>query len=548
MRPKSGALHGPAAGLVLAALALSAPPGCGQDGRLLIKLALPTVKQLDPTVACVTQAGKLRCDRGDPRLARFNLRIGLPGGPRSQESLVAARTSFELGQVPVGRPFDLRLAGLTSSGQTLGMGVVHQVDVTGEEETVVAVQFRKPIGYVAGAGQLLVLDVAAASSANIELTPLSLSGLTQLDTSLNGTLLATVDSGRKLGIYRTSDHKRAHEATLPEKAACVRISPDNRFVFVCQPQGLAVLELAGTKVVRRARNLHAAPSRIAFAGDGKTAWILTSGASSPAKCSSKTHSSLLRIDYGPHRTAGQAWFEPSGKIDLPSLAGDVEVHPRSGKLLVSFPCDNVVRTLEPRPGRAQLDTLVKVPRPYEIEVTDDHVVVLSRAPGSSQGQALLLSLGDQQSTLTRTFDLPTIALTLAGSADAGKFSWASEPQPDLEVYRAQVTPDGQRALLLYRASYRSNLATSSACSYRTRIATSGILAVDLTDGSSLFERFTKLSFSECYANCIRSTSTGKTLADRATCEAIFRRELRREKDLSTRAFTPAAATLLFGGQ
>ena len=294
------------------------------------------------------------------------------------------------------------------------------------------------------------------------------------------------------------------------------------------------------------RGVGGKPSAIAFHPDGGQAWVLIGGIDHKGTCGGQ--STLVRIVF----PASNGIFNPVDKIQLPGRASDVEVHPRTGKLLVAMPCDGMIGQLPAVaafPTPAQVSSIVKLPAPYDIAVTDDDIVVISKAQTSNRGQALLFSLEkdppDPASALTRSFDLPSINLPVGeDSSPAGSFSWVFDSQGDLKVYNAEISPDGQRALVLYNVTFRSEIDTGS-CRYNSSIAATGYSLVDLTDGSVLVNRLTKLVFNACSAPCLQAG--GKSLSDPGVCESVFRNSLSKQGTLQPTPFEALGAALLFGG-
>ena len=203
-----------AAGLLLAALLASA---CGEGGRLIIDLERPS-HALDPIA--------------DPRLSKFSLRITVGGRPTVHDAFRNGDAELFLGDVPVGSPFDLRLSGTSATGLMLGLGLVHDVLVSdGSQDTMVAVKFRKPLGYVAGLGRVGVLDAAAASSTSLELAPLPVSGATAVAATPNGVLVLVVHNNTLVPI-RTLDHSKLAAVPLAGSGDHVAVSPDSRYAVI----------------------------------------------------------------------------------------------------------------------------------------------------------------------------------------------------------------------------------------------------------------------------------------------------------------------------
>jgi hypothetical protein len=90
--------------------------------------------------------------------------------------------------------------------------------------------------------------------------------------------------------------------------------------------------------------------------------------------------------------------------------------------------------------------------------------------------------------------------------------------------------------------------TFEACTYRAKIKAVGYLLLDLDAGAVLVRRFTRLTFTDCYANCVVNPQNQR-LTNLKVCSNEFKRVMRQYKELtsSTAEFDPEGATLLFGG-
>jgi DNA-binding beta-propeller fold protein YncE len=526
-------------GLALALLLAFA--ACG-EGRLILALDLPTDKGLDPTSDC--RQGEQDCDRLEPRMARFALRITGPDGPRTQEALIGKSARFALGRAPLGGPFDLRLALQSSSGQVLGLGRVRNVEPSADDDTVVSVQLRKPIAYVTGLGQVEALDAAAARSSDVKLQPIAQGGVVAMTASPNGTLLL-VGSSDRVRAYRTGDHRALIDIPLPSAPKCLAVTPDGRYLFICFADRLGIADLLQPEPVVATAGVGGGPLTISFAPDGQHAWLLVSGLRHTDSCSGAQNSTLVRVVYGRRNPQTGASFEPEIAVPLDFAAADLAVHPVSGALLVARPCGNdaeqgVYELPAREGGQSQLTQLVTIRRAYDINVTDDQIVVLA----SGEAAQLPVNAGQPSSSF---FQVPPVTLSITGtSTPKGLFSWISQPENDLVVFDAEVSPDGQRALLLFTVTFRSDINTGGGCSYQTQMGASGYLVLDLISGNALFTRLTRLDFDQCSANCLSFNS--QPMSTKSVCESAFREELRGQGVLSATNFEPRAAALLFGGR
>ena len=502
---------------------------CGDTGRLIINLERPS-KALDPI--------------SDSRLSKFSMRITSGGRPTVHDAFRDGDNELSLGDVPVGSSFDLRLSGTSSTGLMLGLGLVHDVMIRdGNTDTVVAVKFRKPLGYVAGQSRVDVLDAAAASAATLELSPLALTSGRSVAATPNGVLVLVV-SGNALVPLRTLDHARLAAVPLGGSGDHVAVSPDSRYAVICHRSTrklgvIDLLEVVKGKGSESTLSLGATPSRVVFGSDRDRATLLVDGLERGDTCGTK-NGRLLEINL-----AARTYTPPSS---LGRPVADVARDPRDGALLAALTCDKKLRRIAP--GGAVQD--VQVPASYDLAQNDRNIVLMGRAGGTKvQGQAVLFDLSGAAAAglgapQSKTFDFPPLAIGFKSQGTgSGYFTWASEPKK-FKFYDLSISPDSQRAIALFEADYMSDI--TGGCTYQATVRGTGYMLIDLTTGVVLVQRFTSLKFEKCYANCLVNPQN-QYLTDTGTCTAEFKRVLRQAKLLlsSTTEFEPSGAALLFGG-
>jgi len=515
--------------LLVTALACAAASACGDTGRLIVTLERPS-KELDPT--------------SDPRLSKFRMRVTRGGQPTVHDAFSSGSAELSLGEVPVGSPFDLRLSGVSTTGLMLGLGLVHDVLIRdGNVDTVVALKFRKPLGYVAGQSRVEVLDAAAASSAKLELSPLPLGNGRSVVATPNGVLVLVV-SGNTLVPLRTLDHAKLTPVPLAGSGDHLAVSPDSRYAVLCHKstRKLGVVDLleVGKGTGREITlNLGGTPSRVVFGKDRTAATLLVDGLERGDTCGSK-HGRLVSLNLAA-RT-----YTPPKSLGRP--VADVAVDPRDGAVLAALTCDKKLRRIAP--GGATQDAAV--PASYDIANNDRNIVLLGRAAGATvQGQAVLFDLSGSGAAglgapQSKTFAFPPLSIGFKSQGSSGYFTWASEPK-DFKIYDLSISPDSQRAIALFQADYLSDM--KGGCAYRATVRGTGYMLIDLTTGVVLVRRFTSLKFEQCYANCLINPNN-QYLTDLGICTAEFKRVLRKHKLLlsTTKEFEPAGAAMLFGGE
>ena len=503
--------------------------GCGESGRLVITLERPS-QLLDPM--------------SDVRLSKFSMRITADGRTTDHDAFRSDAGELQIGDVPVGQSFDLRLSGMSATGLMLGLGQVLDVVINdGTADTTVAVKFRKPLGYVAGQSRIQVLDAAAASSSALELAPLGISTGSAVAATPNGVLVLVV-SGSKLVPMRTLDHAKLAPVSLAGSGDHVAVSPDSRYAVISHraQKKLGVVDLlevgrggAGESVL----DLGGIPSRVIFGRDRTRATLLVDALERGDSCGKK-HGRLVDLDldkrtYSAPRSLGRP-------------VADVALDPRDGSMLVAMTCDKKLRRI-PLSG---VHEDVAVPASYDIAVADQNIALVGRASGSKvAGQAVLFDLSRSSAAglgppQSRSFAFPPLVISYKSQGTtSGYFTWASEAK-DFKVYDLSISPDSQRAICLFQADYQSNM--NDACVYNTVVRGTGYMLVDLTTGTVLVQRFTSLKFEKCHANCLINPS-GKRLTDLGTCTAELKRVLRNDGLLLQGAseYEPAGSTLLFGG-
>lgn len=528
--------------LLLLVLAFTA---CG-DGQLSIALSLPRDKLLDPTANCPSSAP---CEQLDPRLVRFSLRLRDSNGTRTQEALFDGPKSLSLGRVPVGGLLELELSGQSASGQVLGLGRVADVDVAAKDETLVVINFRKPMAYVPAPNELFAIDAAAQEPTTGQIPSILRPGLLTAASAPNGVLLAlaTADS---IYIHNTSDHGQLLALPLDEPATgpptCLRFTPNSRFLFICRANAghLSVVDLLAPQPAISGGSIGTSPAQdIAFALDGRSAYVLVDGIDHKRACSGAPPSKLVRITINAGQKAG---FQPQAPvIALPTQVSDIETNPQNGQLLLAQPCHQIVSEMPPPMGATAQPTPiegVKLNSPYDIAVTRDQIAIFG-----SQGERGRIFLKSQSGAQALDIQIPPLLLSIADTnSTAGAFDWVSLPVGPLVIYDVAVAPDGQRAILLYRNTFASDLQLNT-CDFTTNITGTGFLLIDLASGAPLLHRLTKLSFATngC-SSCLNITGYG-SMTNASVCEQVFRDTLRKRGILTPTDFEPSDVSLLFGG-
>ena len=501
--------------------------GCGGEPQLLIDLERPS-GALDPLK--------------DKRLSKFSLRLVQGKQTTTQEAFRGGDTELAVGTVPVNTPFDLRLAGRSASGLMVGLGQVLDLTVSDSKTTRVSIKFRKPLGYVSGQNQVQTLDAAATTSGQLELNPLPISGGTGVAAMRNGVVLL-VTSGSSLVPIRTSDHTRLSPLKLSSTGSCVGVSRDNRRALICHPDArtVGVVDLAaiGTPQAKESTlPVGGSPSKVVFSRDRRRALVLLDAQAHGAACAGDT-SRVVEVDL------------PSGQVGAPKSLGapvaDIALDPRDESLLLVLPCKNKLRMSRNGVKVQEVD----IPTTHDLAASDQNFVLVGRASGAAiKGQAVLFDLtkgSGLSSRQNKSFSISPVVIRLkSGSSTSGYYGWASEAQ-SFDVYDLEISPDSQRAIALFEAAFASNM-TFDACSYRAKLKAVGYLLVDLDAGSVLVRRFTRLTFTDCYANCVVNPMSQR-LTTLGTCATEFKRVMRQYGDLisGTAEYDPAGATLLFGG-
>ena len=501
--------------------------GCGGEPQLLIELERPS-GALDPLK--------------DKRLSKFSLRLVQGKQTTTQEAFRGGDTELAVGTVPVDSPFDLRLAGRSASGLMVGLGQVLDLTVSDSEITRVSIKFRKPLGYVTGQNQVLTLDAAATTSGQLELNPVQVSGGTGVAAMRNGVVML-VTSGASLIPIRTADHVRLTPIKLSSSGSCVGVSRDNRRALICHPAAktVGVVDLAaiGTAQAKESTlKVTGTPSKVVFSRDKRRALVLMDAKSHRTACPGG-NSSVVEVDLLSGKT------QPAKSLGAP--IADIALDPRDESLLLVLPCQNKLRMSR---GGVKVQE-VDIPTTHDLAASDQNFVLVGRAPGASvKGQAVLFDLtkgSGLSSRQNKGFSMAPIVIRLTSSGStSGYYGWASEAQ-SLDIYDLEISPDSQRAIGLFEAQFSSSM-TFDACSYRAKLKAVGYLLVDLDAGSVLVRRFTRLTFTDCYANCVVNPKNQR-LTTQSVCATEFKRVMRQYGDLisGTAEFDPAGATMLFGG-
>jgi len=504
---------------------------CGSDGRLLISLERPEVQLFDPM--------------SDVRLSRFNLRVIQGASQSDQETVRAETTRLRVGNVPVGEAFDLRLAGKSATGQMLGLGLVFDLNVSGEGDTQVAVKFRKPIGFVAGAQGIEQLDTTATTTGIIRLGQIPAPGAVDVVSSPAGDWIATI-SGSVLSVFGTSNQKKwPVPVTLPAPGTCLGVSPDSTYVVVCHASNrLSIVNmdrLAEGAVDVRDVPLGGSPTRVVFGQDRDLARVLINGQTyTAAACNAQSHVADVYVSTG----------RVGRDLQLPHPVSDVIVDPRDGRVLLAMPCDNA-------PHRRQLGRLggtggtevedTRVPVPwgiFDIALTEQYIVLVGTTeaivPGgkAAAGESVLIDLTKQGYTVQKKpFGLPNLAVWTAGTSGQGELGWLLDID-EFKIYDISVSPDGQRALALFRATYSSDNVFGGN-TYQTTMTVHGQMLVDLTIDDVVDWQMANLQFTRC------NTTQHPNQAD---CDSWVRGALKKSGALANPEYLPRGGAVLFGGR
>lgn len=511
--------------LVIVVAALSA--ACG-SGRLAIQLDRPSKPELDPMT--------------DARLSKFSLRVTQEGNVTDQDAFRGGDEELTVGTIPTGVPFDLRLAGKTASDDMLGLGLVLDVQASDQGETVVGVKFRKPIGYVAAGSQVQILNTAADLEGSVELPPIAIAGATDLAATPSGALVLVI-ADKSVVPIRTADHVALPKVNLPASGACIGVTPDSRFAVVCHRKEKAVtiidLDVIGTgKEAVATVAVAGEPTRVAFGGERSLARILLGGVGPTETCGGAT-SQLLRFDVVQRA--------PLDVKDLGRQASDLAVDPRDGAVLLALACDGSLGRVAPN---GQATSVAALPSPYDIAVTDQGIVAMGGGvdkQGNVAGQVVVFDPNKGfSSPQTKTFALPPLSVGFrSNSTNPGYLSWVSDPS-DLKVIDLSVSPDGRRAIVLFRATYASNM-SFNACLFETNVQGTGYLLVDLVTGSLLSLRYTRLRFSACRATCLMGPGSIGPMDVLERCEPAFKTVMQGLGLLIQPEFDVGSSALLFGG-
>ncbi len=493
--------------------------GCEQTGRLIINLQRPQDKTLDPLI--------------DLRLSKFSLRIIEKENIIDHETFRADDNLVPVGTVPVGVPFDLRLSGKSTTGQMLGLGLIYNVQVAGDSETTVTIKFRKPIGYVAGEPGLEILDATASTSEKVPMTPnTSVSNVVDVVATPDSSWLALL-TNQTLVFFRTADQKKWAEVKLDQGSRRVWISLDKRYAIVSHGSQnlLSVIDLANLdekSLEVRTIQMSGNASKVVFEADRKQIKILIDGETAGGTC--KAQSKLATVDLESTKILEE--------INLQKPVADIAISPTDNNLILALPCENALGRIE---GRKAKVLSPQLPTPYDLMLTDKDLVVLGSALDSTnsiKGQAVLFNLArnDLSQKQTKTFPLPSLRLWFKNPGADGELVW----QLKLKSFMIQdsvISPDGQRAVGLFSATYSSNL-DFYGCPYLLDMKATGYLLVDLDVDMVLYWRLTQLQFTQCQT--CKYPSQGQ-------CESWVRSALISNQGLSQPEYVPQGATLLFGG-
>ncbi|MBW2536072.1 MAG: hypothetical protein JRI55_31580 [Deltaproteobacteria bacterium] len=249
-------------------------------------------------------------------------------------------------------------------------------------------------------------------------------------------------------------------------------------------------------------------------------------------------------------------FAPIGNpIDIGQPATGLTLDPRDEAPLLALPCEGKIARVQDNKVTTVLENLGPV---FDMAVAQRSLVVVATFdPGGDEplrGQAITIARTDSEfprdnelAALRRTFELPGIAVRLTSDASLeGHLLWISPPK-EAAVYNVEISPDGQRAMLLLQARYTSDMTLvelTRPCVYRTEIIGTSYLLVDLETDQVLLNRFTKLDFDECVASCVYHA--GRPLIGEL-CSTALTAVLRDRGQLTAPEFDARSATLLFAG-
>ncbi|MBW2534449.1 MAG: hypothetical protein JRI55_23355 [Deltaproteobacteria bacterium] len=499
--------------------------GCGDEGRLLITIERPNVKAFDPMM--------------DERLSRFSLRVIQGRSQSDQETVRTEQTQLELGSVPVDKDFDLRLVGKSGTGQMLGLGVVFDVNISGEGDVPVAVKFRKPIGFVAGSHGIEQLDATASTDSAIHSEkPIAAPNAADVAASPDGTWIAVV-SGSKLLSYLTRDRHNWADVQLKAPGTCIAVSPDSRYAVVCHDDGSVSIvdmeRLAENQLEIRPVGLGGKPGRVVFGRDRELAHVLVNRAGHKEGCSAQSRVVELNV-----RTAAKG-----RDVAVGEPVADIAIDPRDGRVLLVQPCKSRLARLD---GTAVQQALGLPSGVHDLALTDQYMVLMRTVtrqipldptdPTSEKrtrldGEAVLVDLNKGTfAAQKKSFLLPLLAVSLTTANDEGAMFWAQETQ-DFTIYDLTVSPDGQRALFLFDATYSSNTSLAG-CSLQATMTAEGLVLVDLTVDSVIYWQMASIEISKC-------SLCGQD------CRLTMQEALQRGLLLSTPQYTPRGAAMLFGG-
>lgn len=521
------------------------------DGRLVIELSLPEDKRLDPLRQCERPDDAQSCTESDPRLSQWTLTVEQAGKKQTSNSAIGAG-ELVIGQVPLDGPFDLRLAVHSATGQILGLGKVSQIDASSDDDVRVLLRFRKPIAYITGGANIDVLDTASAGI--FALNPLEVPGVVDAAAARNGVLIGALTDKQLLRI-NTSDHcvdparclAPIGVAVAGQSNHCVEIDPNGETAAICHDSRLTLIDTLAAQAPRtRQVDLPGRPTKIAYHPDGKKLWVLLDGLS--RGCDSKIPSQLVQLDIAAGRIV-------AGPVALGGPASDLVIDPHDGGVLISVPCEtNNGRLLRIDGSGKPSQAMTKLPSFLAITRADNRVVLLGNTLSGEVSDALALVIDRSREAFPKEAELPALSRSIViprinvqlsnSSSPYGNLQWVSVPT-ETAIYQVEASPDGQRAVALFQARYRSEMQLSG-CPYSTDIAAVGYMLLDLEASSTLLHKFTRLNFAKCSAPCARHN--GQSMTSASVCSSAFETVLRGRNELSAQPYEASGATVLLADE
>jgi hypothetical protein len=353
-------------------------------------------------------------------------------------------------------------------------------------------------------------------------------------------IIATPDSAwlalltsERLVFFRTADQSKWAEVKLTSGCRRVWISIDKRYALVSHANAklLSVIDLARLeekKLEVRTINLSGIATNVAFEADRRRLKILIDGISPGDSCASQ--SKLATLDLEANKVLEE--------INLLKPVADLILRSTDSSLILTLPCENALARIEGREAKVLPGSL---PKPYDLMQTDKDLVVLGSVTdetNSIKGQAMLFKLAGKDLSLqqTKAFPLPSLRLWFKNPGADGELVWQLKLKSFL-IFDSVISPDGQRAVGLFSATFSSNLEFYG-CPYLMNMNATGYLVIDLDVDLVHYWRLTQIQFDNCQT-CKYPTQS--------QCESWVRSSLISTQGLSQPEFVPQGVTLLFGG-